>query len=154
MELTSQGNDKQMTGDAMTLLKKFNFPRRRWQARVCNLSGGEKRRLQLLQVVSGGPNVLLLDEPTNDLDISTMQSLEAYIADFKGSVVVVSHDLYFLEKAGEKGRSSERQRHTNTSTAPHEHLLLCDSLRSSTLTADTYACSSQSIRCWSLRGTG
>ncbi|GMH83592.1 hypothetical protein TrST_g7146 [Triparma strigata] len=84
--------------EAMRLLKKFNFPRQRWQTRVKLLSGGEKRRLQLLQVISRRPNFLCLDEPSNDLDIATLESLESYLQEFKGVVVIVSHDEYFLSK--------------------------------------------------------
>ncbi|GMH51968.1 hypothetical protein TrLO_g14002, partial [Triparma laevis f. longispina] len=84
--------------EAMRLLKKFNFPRQRWQTRVSLLSGGEKRRLQLLQVISRRPNFLCLDEPSNDLDIVTLESLESYLQEFKGVVVIVSHDEYFLSK--------------------------------------------------------
>jgi ATP-binding cassette subfamily F protein uup len=62
------------------------------------LSGGEKRRLQVLRLLIAEPNVLLLDEPTNDLDIETLTALEDYLDGWPGSLVVVSHDRYFLER--------------------------------------------------------
>ncbi|MGL4762665.1 MAG: ABC-F family ATP-binding cassette domain-containing protein [Sarcina sp.] len=66
------------------------------------LSGGERRRLQLLRVLMAGPNVLLMDEPTNDLDIDTLQILEEYLDGFGGVVIVVSHDRYFLDRVCRK----------------------------------------------------
>ena len=66
------------------------------------LSGGERRRLQLLRVLMAGPNVLLMDEPTNDLDIDTLQILEDYLDGFGGVVIVVSHDRYFLDRVCRK----------------------------------------------------
>ncbi len=65
--------------------------------RICN-NGGERRRLHLLRVLMGAPNVLLLDEPTNDLDIETLSRLEDYLDDFDGVVITVSHDRYFLDR--------------------------------------------------------
>ena len=62
------------------------------------LSGGERRRLYLCTVLMRNPNFLILDEPTNDLDIVTLQILEQYLQDFKGCVIVVSHDRYFMDK--------------------------------------------------------
>ena len=62
------------------------------------LSGGEKRRLQILSVLIQNPNVLLLDEPTNDLDIYTLELLENYLENFSGALIVISHDRYFLDK--------------------------------------------------------
>lgn len=88
--------------EAMTLLTRFNFPSSRWYDRVDKLSGGEKRRLQLLQVLATRPNVLLLDEPSNDLDLATLQVLEDYLADtFDGMLVVVSHDNFLVNKVAE-----------------------------------------------------
>lgn len=84
------------------LLEQFLFPRHTHGALIGTLSGGEKRRLYLLQLLLHKPNVLLLDEPTNDLDIATLQVLEDYIDNFTGAVLVVSHDRYFLDKVTEK----------------------------------------------------
>ena len=85
--------------DAMQLLQRFNFPAKRFYDRVGQLSGGERRRLQLLQILAKRPNVLLLDEPSNDLDISTLQSLEEYLTEvFEGCLVIVSHDNFFVNK--------------------------------------------------------
>lgn len=84
------------------LLETFLFPRHMHGALIGSLSGGEKRRLYLLQLLLHKPNVLLLDEPTNDLDIATLQVLEQYIEEFGGAVLVVSHDRYFLDKVVDK----------------------------------------------------
>jgi ATP-binding cassette subfamily F protein uup len=65
---------------------------------VSKLSGGEKRRLYLLTVLVRNPNFLILDEPTNDLDIVTLQTLEQFLLDFQGCVLIVSHDRYFLDR--------------------------------------------------------
>ena len=65
---------------------------------VSSLSGGEKRRLQLLRILMTAPNVLLLDEPTNDLDLETLNVLEDYLDSFRGAIVCVSHDRYFLDR--------------------------------------------------------
>ncbi|WP_412062419.1 ABC-F family ATP-binding cassette domain-containing protein [Rubrivirga sp. IMCC45206] len=83
---------------AAQMLERFLFPREQHYTPVGLLSGGERRRLYLLRVLLGAPNVLLLDEPTNDLDIPTLVALETYLDSFNGAVVVVSHDRYFLDR--------------------------------------------------------
>lgn len=84
------------------ILERFLFPRFMHGTVIGKLSGGEKRRLYLLKLLISQPNVLLLDEPTNDLDIDTLTILEDYIRTFKGAVITVSHDRYFLDKTIEK----------------------------------------------------
>lgn len=86
---------------ASQMLERFLFPPNQQYAPIHKLSGGEKRRLFLLQVLMGAPNVLILDEPTNDLDVQTLGILEDYLEDFNGCVIVVSHDRYFLDRAVE-----------------------------------------------------
>ena len=84
------------------MLEQFLFPRFMHGTKIGKLSGGEKRRLFLLKLLIGQPNVLLLDEPTNDLDIDTLTILENYLESFPGAVITVSHDRYFLDKVAEK----------------------------------------------------
>lgn len=86
------------TVSATTLLNRFLFPHDTFNKRVDILSGGEQRRLYLLTVLMRNPNLLILDEPTNDLDIMTLNVLEEYLKEFKGSLLIVSHDRYFLDK--------------------------------------------------------
>lgn len=83
---------------ASQMLERFLFPPNQQYAPIHKLSGGEKRRLFLLRVLMGAPNVLILDEPTNDLDVQTLAILEDYLEDFNGCVIVVSHDRYFLDR--------------------------------------------------------
>lgn len=84
------------------MLERFLFPRHSHGTKIGKLSGGEKRRLYLLKLLVGQPNVLLLDEPTNDLDIDTLTILEDYLQSFPGAIITVSHDRYFLDKVAEK----------------------------------------------------
>ena len=83
---------------ATTYLNRFLFPHDSFNKRVDILSGGEHRRLYLLTVLMRNPNMLILDEPTNDLDIMTLNVLEEYLKEFEGSLIIVSHDRYFLDK--------------------------------------------------------
>ncbi|MGH3676334.1 MAG: ABC-F family ATP-binding cassette domain-containing protein [Mycobacterium sp.] len=83
---------------ADTLLKDFGFTGDKLTARLADLSGGERRRLQFLRMLLDEPNVLLLDEPTNDLDIDTLTAIEDYLDDWPGTLIVVTHDRYFLER--------------------------------------------------------
>lgn len=83
---------------ASQMLEKFLFSPKQQYSLIKSLSGGEKRRLNLLRVLMEAPNVLILDEPTNDLDISTLQVLESYLDTFEGIVITVSHDRYFLDR--------------------------------------------------------
>ena len=83
---------------ADTLLKDFGFTGDKLTARISDLSGGERRRLQFLRILLDEPNVLLLDEPTNDLDIDTLNVIEDYLDDWPGTLIVVTHDRYFLER--------------------------------------------------------
>ena len=83
---------------ATTLLNRFLFSHETFTKRIDILSGGEQRRLYLLTVLMRNPNMLILDEPTNDLDIMTLNVLEEYLREFKGSLIIVSHDRYFLDK--------------------------------------------------------
>jgi ATP-binding cassette subfamily F protein uup len=83
---------------ASSLCDRFGFTGNAQWTRVGDLSGGERRRLQLLRLLMGEPNVLLLDEPTNDLDIDTLQALEDVLDGWPGTLLVVSHDRYFLER--------------------------------------------------------
>ena len=80
------------------LLGKFLFPHDMLTSKIARLSGGEKRRLYLLTVLMQDPNLLILDEPTNDLDIVTLNILEEYLLDFKGSLIIVTHDRHFLDR--------------------------------------------------------
>jgi ATP-binding cassette subfamily F protein uup len=90
------------TLSASAMLERFLFtPEMQWTP-ISKLSGGEKRRLQLLRVLMEAPNVLMLDEPTNDLDIETLTILEDYLDSFSGAVISVSHDRYFLDKTCKK----------------------------------------------------
>ncbi len=107
IEYIREGAEQVKTADGSTIsagqmLERFLFsPTMQWTP-ISKLSGGEKRRLQLLRVLMNAPNVLLLDEPTNDLDISTLTVLEDYLDDFPGVVFVVSHDRYFLDRTVDK----------------------------------------------------
>ena len=82
-------------------LQKFLFTPKTQYSYVSKLSGGERRRLYLCTILMQSPNFLILDEPTNDLDIMTLQVLEEYLQQFKGCVIVVSHDRYFMDKIAE-----------------------------------------------------
>lgn len=87
---------------ASTLCERFLFDGSMQYAPISKLSGGEKRRLQLLRVLMESPNFLILDEPTNDLDIETLKILEDFLDEYVGVVVVVSHDRYFLDRVCNK----------------------------------------------------
>ncbi len=91
-----------VTISASQMLERFLFPPNVQWMPIAKLSGGEKRRLYLLRILMGAPNVLLLDEPTNDLDIQTLTILEDYLDEFPGAVIAVSHDRYFLDRMAEK----------------------------------------------------
>lgn len=93
------GDGKQIT--ASQLLERFLFTPNQQYSPIEKLSGGEKRRLFLLKILMGNPNVLILDEPTNDLDVQTLGVLEEYLESFKGCVIIVSHDRYFLDRTVE-----------------------------------------------------
>jgi len=93
------GNGRETT--ASQLLERFGFSGEAQWAPVGELSGGERRRLQLLRLLMAGPNVLLLDEPTNDLDVETLTVLEDLLDGWAGTLVVVSHDRYFLERVAD-----------------------------------------------------
>lgn len=95
-EVIELGNGKRMT--ASQFLQYFLFTPETQHSYVYKLSGGERRRLYLCTVLMRNPNFLVLDEPTNDLDIVTLQVLEEYLQNFKGCVIVVSHDRYFMDK--------------------------------------------------------
>ena len=83
---------------ASQLLEHFMFPSKMQYTYVSKLSGGEKRRLYLLTILMKNPNFLILDEPTNDLDLLTLNKLEEFLLDFKGCLILVSHDRYFMDK--------------------------------------------------------
>ena len=91
---TADGSDLTAT----SMLERFGFTGDKLTARLGDLSGGERRRFQLLRLLMTEPNVLLLDEPTNDLDIETLNVLEDFLDAWPGTLVVVSHDRYFLER--------------------------------------------------------
>ena len=80
------------------LLSRFLFPHDMLNNKISKLSGGEKRRLYLLTILKEQPNLLILDEPTNDLDIVTLNVLEEYLKEYKGSLIIVSHDRHFLDR--------------------------------------------------------
>lgn len=95
-EVVDMGNGQRLT--ASQFLQHFLFAPETQYNYVYKLSGGERRRLYLCTVLMRNPNFLILDEPTNDLDIVTLQILEEYLKDFKGCLIIVSHDRYFMDK--------------------------------------------------------
>lgn len=97
--ITELAGGREISAD--TLLKDFGFVGDKLTARIAELSGGERRRLQFLQLLLDEPNVLLLDEPTNDLDIDTLTVIEDYLDDWPGTLIVVTHDRYFLERVSD-----------------------------------------------------
>jgi ABC transport system ATP-binding/permease protein len=86
------------TISASALLTLFLFPPKKQHGFIAKLSGGEKKRLQLLQILMKNPNFLILDEPTNDLDIDTLNVLEEFLANYPGVLMLVSHDRYLLDR--------------------------------------------------------
>ncbi len=95
-EVIELSNGEKIT--AAQFLQKFLFPPAQQYAFVSTLSGGEKKRLQLLTVLIKNPNFLILDEPTNDLDIGSLNILEEFLDNFPGTLIIVSHDRYFMDK--------------------------------------------------------
>ena len=103
----------EMGGEQVTasqLLERFLFPPAQQHSPLAKLSGGERRRLTLCRMLIQAPNVLLLDEPTNDLDVQTLSVLEDFLEDFRGCVIVVSHDRYFLDRTVDRLFSFEQGR--------------------------------------------
>jgi ABC transport system ATP-binding/permease protein len=103
MELLTDIAEKFQTGNGETLspsmlLSRFLFEPSRQYELIEKLSGGEKKRLHLLTVLISQPNFLILDEPTNDMDLSTLTVLEDYLENYKGCLIIVSHDRYFMDK--------------------------------------------------------
>ena len=90
------GNGKELS--ASQLCERLGFNKDQQWTPVGDLSGGERRRLQLTRLLMGSPNVLLLDEPTNDFDVETLTALEDLLDSFAGTLIVISHDRYFLER--------------------------------------------------------
>ena len=95
-EYVDMGNGEKLS--AGQFLQHFLFEPEEQYSYIYKLSGGERRRLYLCTVLMRNPNFLVLDEPTNDLDIVTLQILEEYLMNFKGCVIIVSHDRYFMDK--------------------------------------------------------
>ena len=123
-EYVTTADGKQITASRM--LENFLFPTEAQYSFVGKLSGGERRRLYLLRMLMTEPNVLLLDEPTNDLDIPTLVALEDYLDDFKGALIVVSHDRYFLDRTIEtvfrfEGEAGEIRQYPGDYTAYLEY---------------------------------
>lgn len=119
------------TGDgtkisASQMMERFLFDSHLQYTYIGRLSGGERRRLYLLQVLMSSPNVLVLDEPTNDLDIDTLKVLEQYLEDFAGAVVVISHDRYFLDRVCDRiwsfQGSGQIDQHTGNYSDYLEHI--------------------------------
>ena len=79
-------------------MEKFGFTAEQQYTPLSKLSGGEKRRLHLLSVLFVNPNFLILDEPTNDLDLQTLRTLEEFLLDYPGCILIVSHDRYFMDR--------------------------------------------------------
>ena len=98
LNTASEVKTKEGTISASQLMERFLFSPDLQHCPISKLSGGEKRRLYLMNILIGAPNILLLDEPTNDLDIQTLTALEEYLLSFPGAVITVSHDRYFLDK--------------------------------------------------------
>jgi len=103
LEAVQEVAERIMLGDgkevsASQFLQRFGFEPARQHTPISKLSGGERRRLHLMRVLVKQPNLLILDEPTNDLDIDTLNVLEEFLADFPGSLLIVSHDRYFMDK--------------------------------------------------------
>ncbi len=94
-------NDEGEKITASKVLERFLFDGKTQYTQISKLSGGEKRRLYLVQILMCGPNFLILDEPTNDLDIQTLSILENFLEEFPGTVVTVSHDRYFMDRVAE-----------------------------------------------------
>lgn len=106
IEVISEISESISTGSAQGMgaaqfLRYFLFPNEMHYVPVSKLSGGEKKRLYLMTVLMRNPNFLILDEPTNDLDIFTLSVLEEYLQNFQGTVMIVSHDRYFMDKVAE-----------------------------------------------------
>jgi ATPase subunit of ABC transporter with duplicated ATPase domains len=97
--VTELAGGREISAD--TLLRDFGFTGDKLTSRVADLSGGERRRLQFLRLLLDEPNVLLLDEPTNDLDIDTLTVIEDYLDGWPGTLIVVTHDRYFLERVSD-----------------------------------------------------
>ena len=110
-QVAEQIETKNGSISASQMLERFLFPPSVQWTPISKLSGGEKRRLYLLSILMGAPNILLLDEPTNDLDIQTLTILESYLDEFPGAVITVSHDRYFLDRIATKIFSFEGDGH-------------------------------------------
>jgi ATP-binding cassette subfamily F protein uup len=95
-EFITMGDGKTITASALLTL--FLFPPNKQYGFIANLSGGEKKRLQLMSILMKNPNFLILDEPTNDLDIDTLNVLEEFLTNYGGVLIMVSHDRYLLDK--------------------------------------------------------
>ena len=105
--------------EAAQILEWFLFTRPQQQAKLVSLSGGERRRLYLLTILIHRPNVLFLDEPTNDLDLQTLNVVEEFMDHFQGTLVVVSHDRYFLDRTVDFLASFENGRFSPRYPAPY-----------------------------------
>lgn len=114
---------------AAMLLERFLFDGNLQYSLIGKLSGGERRRLQLLRVLMSAPNVLILDEPTNDLDIQTLTILEDYLDSFDGIVITVSHDRYFLDRIVQRIFAFEEDGHICQYEGNYSDYLLAYELR-------------------------